>query len=160
MRRLSSVTIAFLVLSLLIPLVSGCSRTGDPVAAHMIVIDELMDHSQGLESGARYLAVDTTLMTSLDASGKARLMDWLRKFGLEVVAMSRAELEAKGMIRNLHFEDGLLIEISTRKASRNALTLDAQVWRSGAAGVAMKGLQVAYANGQWQIASPGNVRVA
>ena len=131
-----------LVWILIILMVAGCSQASvnDPVSAYMVVIDRLMEHAQNLGPGIEYLAIDTTQLIHMNETEKAALQDRMKMYQLTVLERTRAELESDGLIRDLYFEKGLLIEMDSMKFEKDILTMDAQIWRGGAAGFGMNGL--------------------
>lgn len=129
---------------------SGIAEAVDPVSGYEIVIDRLMERTAGMTNGVEYLAIDTTQITNLNADEKFNLLKRMQKYNLIVVESTRSDLEANGMIQSLYFNKGLLIIIETHRANRNTMIMDAQIWRGGAAGFGIKGLKLAYVDGQWQ----------
>jgi hypothetical protein len=145
---------------LVILLNSGTDETEDPVSAYEIVVDRLMERTAGMTNGVEYLAIDTTQITNLNADEKFNLLRRMQKYNLIVIESTRSDLEANGMIHNLYSPKGLLIIIETHRANRNTMTMDAQIWRGGAAGFGIKGLKLANVDGQWQWFDSSGVFIA
>jgi len=158
--RFLSIGVMIVLVMLIILLTSGITETEDPVSGYEIVIDRLMEQTAGMTNGVEYLAIDTTQITNLNADEKFNLLKRMQKCNLIVIDSTRSDLEANGMIQNLYFPKGLLIIIETHRANRNTMIMDAQIWRGGAAGFGIKGLELAYVDGQWQFVDSSSVFIA
>lgn len=132
----------------------------DSVDAYLLVIDMLMGKASNIDDGIEYLAVDTTQMVNLTAEGKIRLFKELERYKLTLLDKTQDELEDEGYIVDTFFEKGLWIHIEDNQIHSDAITMEAEILRSGLAAHGITDLEIIFQDGQWQVKSTGPTFVA
>lgn len=105
-----------------------------PVALYLQVFDELMEMDVALSEGIRYIGVDLSTVSNL-TPGERDAICWRlgERYGAEPVAGTFDALCDAGYIDReaLCWEDGVFLQLQLTEAGEDALTFDAQKWRSG-----------------------------
>ncbi|MDW7659891.1 MAG: hypothetical protein SCL54_00555 [Bacillota bacterium] len=104
------------------------------VGFYRMVIDDLWQTDEGLNSDIEYIALDLSQITNLSESEKQALL-YLTSGQYELTGLSATyeELVEQGYIdgENLYFEDGLLFTFDIKSTSDKSMKFDVTKWRSG-----------------------------
>lgn len=101
---------------------------------YLEVLEDLMEEDKALAHGVTQLGLDLskTRLSPAEQSAIALVLEW--EEDLPVVTGTWQELVDQGYIdgENLYWEDGLFLSIEEQEGTgENAVTFDAQSWRSG-----------------------------
>ena len=101
---------------------------------YLEVLEDLMEEDKALAHGVTQLGLDLskTRLSPAEQSAIALVLEW--EEDLPVVTGTWQELADQGYIddENLYWEDGLFLSIEEQEGTgENAVTFDAQSWRSG-----------------------------
>lgn len=155
MKKLFLYLIAFFIF------VTGCNqKIPDMVGAYTTVIDEMYNEDKALNSNIKYIAIDTETIINLNDEEKAALLKELEKYGFAVLDMSFEELEEKGYIKDLYFDEGILFKIEDKEIINNSITMDVSKWRSGLGAIGYNNLVVKHKGGRWVIIKTGNAWIS
>ncbi|MCD4714160.1 MAG: YobA family protein [Clostridiales bacterium] len=104
------------------------------VGFYRMVIDDLWQTDEGLNSDIEYIALDLSQITNLSESEKQALLYLTSgQYKLTGLSATYEELVDQGYIdgENLYFEDGLLFTFDIKSTSDTAMKFDVTKWRSG-----------------------------
>ncbi|MDR3210154.1 MAG: hypothetical protein LBT36_05980 [Oscillospiraceae bacterium] len=121
------------------------------------VFERLFATDEALNDGIKYIAVD---LTKIKAAGETGTLPLLRAFcednGFTLLEDTYETLLEKGLIRDLYFEEGILIEFEDVSFARDKLITNARKWRSGLGALGAE-FTVERQDASWTItASSGN----
>ena len=120
------------------------------------VIDEVMAKDPNFNQNARYLAIDTSMLTTLDDSGKANLLVALEKYGLTIIDAPFETLQQEGYIQDMIFTDGIFLQIEEESSSDNELVLYPSKWRSTTLHIGCSQMVLTQSETGWQLSKIGN----
>ncbi|MEL7649941.1 MAG: hypothetical protein AAGU76_17810 [Sedimentibacter sp.] len=146
------------VLILIVSLSAGCSRTEPPdaIGAYEAAIDRLYMEDEALNTGIKYLAIDTSEMVNLTEENKKTLLKNLEKYGLTVLDATMEQLKEQGYIKDTNFEEGILFKIRDEKMKNSSVAMDVSKFRSGLGAIGYDGMVIKYRDGRWEITKSGS----
>lgn len=159
----------FLIITALTIMLSGCSGNAlinssnaapDIVAGYQFIINILITSNSNLTDGIEYLAVDTSNLQGISSEETSKLIQSLDQYNWKVLNKTYAQLESEGMIKDLHFEEGVLITIKDVRISGSKMKVNASLYRGGLAAYGYDDLEIVFGDGQWTVGKTGATWVA
>jgi hypothetical protein len=133
---------------------AGCTpdnsfAPGDLVGAYLTIIDTMYNEDTAL-NGDQYIVVDTSAMANLDRAAKDKILKAMEKYGCTVLDDGFDGLEAKGYIKDVRFEHGVLFILKDSLPVNGVITIEAEKWNNGAGADNCK-FDLEKKGGVWQI---------
>ena len=124
--------------------------------AIVAAIDEVMAQNPEFNDNARYLGIDTSVLTSLDEEGKAALLATLEKYNLTIIDAPFEKLQQEGYIKDLIFTEGLFLQIEEEVVSENEIILYPSKWRSTTLHIGCSQMVLTKSESGWHLSTIGN----
>lgn len=124
------------------------------IEGYMLAIDSIYNEDKGLNDNSKYIAIDTSHMRYLNKADKAKLLKQMERYGI-IIEATYKELEQRGLIKDLCFEEGILIEIDDLSSQENQLILDISKWKSGLGAIGYNAMVLEKENNIWEITKKG-----
>ena len=124
--------------------------------ALVAAIDEVMAQNPGFNDNARYLGIDTSMLTSLEEEGKAALLTALEKYNLTILDAPFEKLQQEGYIKDLIFTEGLFLQIEEEVVSENEIILYPSKWRSTTLHIGCSQMVLTQSDSGWHLSAIGN----
>lgn len=119
-------------------------------------IDEVMMQNPEFNDNARYLGIDTSVLTRLDKEGKAALLVTLEKYNLTILDAPFEKLQQEGYIKDLIFTEGLFLQIEEEVVSENEIILYPSKWRSTTLHIGCSQMVLTKSESGWHLSTIGN----
>ena len=104
----------------------------DQAKAYYVLVDYLYGLDPGLNSDAKYLALDLSEAKLADTAPLVTLVQgFCKDHGYILMLDSIAGLQEKGYVKDLYFPDGFVIGFKDVSLAPDKLVTNAQKWRSG-----------------------------
>lgn len=132
---------------------NAINATADPdelINAYLSIIDTLYNEDTALNSGIKYVAVDTSAMTNLDRAAKDKLLKAVEKYNCIVLEDGFDGLEAKGYIKDVWFQEGILFILKDKPPSNGVITIVTDKWRNGVGSIRYT-FDLKKSDGDWKI---------
>ncbi len=123
-----------LILCFSIFLFISCSKSEIPAEnnPYFIVFEDLYEDDKALNDDIKYISLDLSKSKSTDNSEIIELMEnFCVKENLTLLQYDIKTLEDKGYIKELYFEEGIVISFEDAHVSDDKIITDASKWRSG-----------------------------
>lgn len=169
MKNKNTPHLLVLIITILAIMLSGCSGNAlinsnkaapDIVAGYQFIIDMMITSNTNLTEGIEYLAIDTTNLQGLSSDEQAKLIQSLDRYKWKVLNKTYAQLETEGLVKDLHFEKGVLIVIKDVRISGSKMKVNVTLYRGGLAAQGLDDLEIGFKDGQWSVLKTGATWVA
>jgi len=98
-----------------------------------------MPIDEGLNDDMKYIAIDTHTLENATNADKKAVLEYFKKYDVEIMDESFESLKEKGMVKDLNSLDGLLLRIEkVDKISDNEIIIECSKFRSGLGAVGVK----------------------
>ncbi|ABN53770.1 MAG TPA: hypothetical protein DEF39_00680 [Hungateiclostridium thermocellum] len=98
-----------------------------------------MPIDEGLNDDMKYIAIDTHTLENATNADKKTVLEYFKKYDVEIMDESFESLKEKGMVKDLNSLDGLLLRIEkVDKISDNEIIIECSKFRSGLGAVGVK----------------------
>jgi hypothetical protein len=119
--------------------------------AYYLIFQELINTDSGLNGGIEYLALDLSGVKSIDMEYLTKLVkSYCDDNNLTLLLDDFDGLKDAGYIKNLSFENGMLISFVDQSVSDQNIVTDAKKWRSGTGAVGAT-YTVSFKDDAWEI---------
>lgn len=118
---------------------------------YRIALDSFMPLDEALNHDMKYIAIDGDTLKNIDKDGKNSIMDYFKKYNVDVMDASLEDLKEKGLFNKGRGIDGILLSISEIKVeSDDRVMVEGSKYRSplGAIGVECV---IVYKDDKWQL---------
>lgn len=124
------------------------------VEIYIVAFDALIQEDKGLNSGMKYISIDSNITNDLTEEEKKVLLSYFTKYNVEVKNLSFEELRNKGMFdENTHSLEGILLEVKDiKKKTDKEVIIEATKYRSGLGAIGME-YTLKYIDGRWEMKS-------
>lgn len=114
--------------------------------------DSFMPLDEGLNGEMKYIAIDMSNLNSLNITGKEKILNHFKKYGVEVMEASLEDLKQKGLFneRSLSLEGILLSIKEVDIQSDTKVQIEGSKYRSGLGAIGVI-TTVVYKDGKWQV---------
>jgi len=127
-----------------------------PALAYWAVFEEIYEVDSALNTGSKYLAID---LTKVKLDEKKYLIQLFEEFceanGYILLQDTIEELEEKGYIKDLYFEEGFVIIFDDKELREGKLITAVTKWRSGLGAIGAD-YTVELKRGIWKITKTEN----
>lgn len=130
----------------------------DLIGFYFELLKEYFEENSGLNSDIDTIAFDFSKLSNLRESEKSALMYLMGAYTkLPYISGTYEELGEQGIIdtKNLYFENGVLMELSTAEEHAENFTFSISKWRSGTGAIGCSGCKAKLKNGVWSY-TPGD----
>jgi len=122
--------------------------------AYFRLFQYLIEQDSALNRGIKYIAVDLSESLMENPDDFILLMeDFCAESGYILLQDTIEALREKGYVKDLYFEDGIVIKYKDIDLTDDWLYTDAMKWRSGLAAIGAK-FSIKKTNGIWEVADP------
>lgn len=116
------------------------------------VLDSFIPIDNGLNGDMKYIAIDTNTLVDATKEDKEYILNYFKKYNVEVMDESFETLKEKGMVKECNYLEGLLLQIDVDKIkiSNNKAVIEGSKFRSGIGAIGVR-CEAVYKNGNWVI---------
>lgn len=122
------------------------------VEIYIVAFESAMQEDKGLNSGMKYISIDTEVTDDLTEEEQKVLLDYFRKYNVEIMNLSFEDLRSKGMFdENTLSLEGILLEVEDiKKRTDKEVIIEVTKYRSGLGAIGME-YTLEYINNKWEI---------
>jgi hypothetical protein len=139
-------------------LFAGCGSSGSAEAVnnpYYVLFEKLYSEDSGLNSNIKYIAVDLSAVQTEDNGDFLTLMQaFCEQEGLTLLEDTIDGLTEKGLIKDLYFEEGIVISFEDTLREDTKLVTKGMKWRSGLGAIGGE-FTLEIKDGAWTITEEG-----
>lgn len=127
--------------------------------AYFEVFRDLYETSGSLNQD-KYIVIDLTKIKMADYSALIKLMEeFCENHDKELLQDTHEGLVEKGFIKDLYFEEGIVVTFEDSKLNKSVLKTSAKIWKSGLGAVGAD-YTVKFKNDSWEITKTTNTWIS
>lgn len=128
------------------------STQGSPVVMYYDVIKQLYEEDPGLNTDITTIALDLENAQSMSEMDKNALIYLLTcEYPLEVRLATIKQLEEEGKIKDLYYEEGIVIQMKDQGIDKDSIDFSINKWRSGLGAIGFDDCSATFKDGIWNI---------
>jgi len=118
---------------------------------YSLALDSFMPLDKGLNHDMKFIAIDTSTLKEATGDDKKQVLDYFKKYGVEVLDASLEELKERGLFEEKKMAlDGILLRIKSIDVKLDMVTIEGSKYRSGTGAIDVISTLI-YKAGKWQL---------
>jgi len=122
------------------------------VEIYIVAFESVIQEDEGLNFGMKYISIDTDVTNDLTEEEQKVLLNYFKKYNVEIMNLSFEDLRSKGMFdENTLSLEGILLGVEdTKKRTDKEVIIEVTKYRSGLRAIGME-YTLEYINNKWEI---------
>jgi len=118
---------------------------------YILALDSFMPLDKGLNHDMKFIAIDTRTLEEATGEDKKQVLDYFKKYGVDVLDASLEELKEQGLFDEKKMVlDGILLRVKNIDVKPDMVTIEGSKYRSGNGAIGVISTLI-YKEGKWQL---------